>query len=82
MGCASLIVASRPPLHVHLDAEPWGTTPVRISVRRGALRLLVPAGAPDGLFGAADDPGAAVGTLEHVSAGEAWPALVRPAAAR
>lgn len=80
--CASLSIVSRPRLRVHVDAEPWGTTPVRISVRRGALRLLVPAGAPDGLFGAADDAGTAAATPPHVSASDAWPALVRLAAAR
>jgi YegS/Rv2252/BmrU family lipid kinase len=31
------------PVPVHVDAEPWGTTPVRIGVLRRALRLRVPA---------------------------------------
>jgi diacylglycerol kinase family enzyme len=38
------------PLPVHLDAEPFGSTPLTISVRRGALRLLVPDSTPKGLF--------------------------------
>jgi diacylglycerol kinase family enzyme len=38
------------PMPVHLDAEPHGHTPLRVSVAPGALQLLVPSGAPGGLF--------------------------------
>ena len=43
------IVSSRP-LAVHLDAEPFGTTPLAVEVRPAAMQLLVPATAPRGLF--------------------------------
>ena len=38
------------PLPVHLDAEPFGTTPVSITLRAHSLNLLVPPTAPGGLF--------------------------------
>jgi diacylglycerol kinase family enzyme len=41
------------PMAVHLDAEPFGTTPVSIAVRPASLRLLVPPTAPATLFGRA-----------------------------
>jgi YegS/Rv2252/BmrU family lipid kinase len=44
---------SREPLAVHLDAEPFGTTPLTVEIRALALRLLVPEGAPEALFVAA-----------------------------
>lgn len=43
------IVAQRP-LAVHLDAEPFGTTPIRFAVAPASLRLVVPATAPEALF--------------------------------
>lgn len=43
------IVAS-PPLPVHVDGEPFGQTPVRLSVQRASLRLVVPPTAPEGIF--------------------------------
>jgi len=42
-------------LPVHLDAEPFGRTPFRAHVMPGALRLLIPEGAPDELFQRATD---------------------------
>ena len=44
-------ILARRPLPVHLDAEPFGTTPLSIEVRPAAMKLLVPTTAPDGLFG-------------------------------
>ena len=44
-------IVTRQPLPVHLDAEPFGTTPLVVSMDPGALCLLVPPGAPDALFG-------------------------------
>jgi len=38
------------PMPVHIDAEPFGSTPIRFSVRERALRLLVPPAAPADLF--------------------------------
>lgn len=38
------------PLRVHLDAEPFGTTPLSVLVDPAALWLVVPPRAPDGLF--------------------------------
>jgi len=43
-------VVSEPPLPVHLDAEPFGTTPITITIEPAALRLLVPDCAPESLF--------------------------------
>ncbi len=43
------IVTERP-VPVHLDAEPYGTTPVTMEVCRHSLRLLVPPSAPESLF--------------------------------
>jgi diacylglycerol kinase family enzyme len=37
-------------LPVHLDAEPFGSTPMRFEVRPRSLNLLVPPGAPPDLF--------------------------------
>ncbi|MCC7019017.1 MAG: hypothetical protein IT332_04650 [Ardenticatenales bacterium] len=58
-------VVGRPPQAVHVDAEPWGTTPVRFSVVPGALALVVPAGAPAALFqaGSTLGPRIAAGTV-------------------
>jgi diacylglycerol kinase family enzyme len=52
-----------PPLPVHLDGEPFATTPIRFHVCPGALRLLVPPGAPTEIFsdGMADRLSAAAG---------------------
>jgi diacylglycerol kinase family enzyme len=41
-------------LPVHVDAEPIGTTPVQISVKPRALRVLVPETANRGLFKTGD----------------------------
>jgi diacylglycerol kinase family enzyme len=46
-------VVARPPLPVHVDGEPYGTTPVRLGVRPTSLRLLVPPTAPASLFAGA-----------------------------
>jgi diacylglycerol kinase (ATP) len=43
-------IVSRQPLPVHLDAEPFGTTPVTIEVVPACLDLLVPPSAPAALF--------------------------------
>jgi diacylglycerol kinase family enzyme len=43
------IVAQRP-LAVHLDAEPFGTTPMRFAADPGSLWLVVPTTAPMSLF--------------------------------
>lgn len=45
-------LVARQPLRVHLDAEPFGVTPIRITVVPGSLRLLVPSTAPERLFAA------------------------------
>lgn len=45
-----LAVDTAQPLPVHVDGEPIGTTPVSLEVEPHALRLLVPADAPAGLF--------------------------------
>lgn len=45
-----LAVDTAQPLPVHVDGEPIGTTPLRLEVQPLALRLLVPADAPEGLF--------------------------------
>jgi diacylglycerol kinase family enzyme len=39
-----LLISSRPPLPLQVDGEPHGTTPVRIQVVPGALRVLVGSG--------------------------------------
>ena len=44
----SLVAAH--PMPVHLDAEPFGHTPFSATIVPGALRLLVPEGAPRTLF--------------------------------
>jgi YegS/Rv2252/BmrU family lipid kinase len=46
------VLAARP-LPVHLDGEPFGTTPLRITVLPGALRLWVPPTAAETLFNGA-----------------------------
>ncbi|GAB4558374.1 MAG: diacylglycerol kinase family lipid kinase [Anaerolineae bacterium] len=38
------------PLPVHVDAEPFGTTPIRVEVVPQALRLIVPSTAPAHIF--------------------------------
>jgi diacylglycerol kinase (ATP) len=42
--CAWLEVTAREDLHVHVDGQPVGTTPVRFGVRRNALTVVVPPG--------------------------------------
>jgi diacylglycerol kinase family enzyme len=54
---STLRIVSSSPMRVHLDAEPFGHTPVCISTWSKALRLLVPPTAPEELFAA----GASVG---------------------
>jgi len=49
---ARIAVDAEVPLPVHLDAEPFGTTPVAISVRPRSLRLMIPPTAPAGLLAA------------------------------
>lgn len=49
-------VVAEAPLPVHLDAEPFGQTPFFASVAPGALRLVVPEGAPIELFQPVADP--------------------------
>jgi diacylglycerol kinase family enzyme len=39
-----LHVAARPPLPLQVDGEPFGTTPLRVEIVPGALRVLVGAG--------------------------------------
>jgi YegS/Rv2252/BmrU family lipid kinase len=46
----SVRVVSDKPLPVHLDAEPYGSTPISIEVDPASLRLLVPPTAPERLF--------------------------------
>jgi YegS/Rv2252/BmrU family lipid kinase len=48
---ARVRVVTAEPVPVHLDAEPFGTTPMTFDVRPSSLRLLVPPGAPAELFG-------------------------------
>jgi YegS/Rv2252/BmrU family lipid kinase len=43
-------ILARRHLPVHVDAEPFGTTPVRFDVVPASLRLVVPPTAPDRLF--------------------------------
>jgi diacylglycerol kinase (ATP) len=50
LSAARIAITADPPLPVHLDAEPFGTTPVVLTVRPRSLRLLVPPTAPPGLF--------------------------------
>ena len=38
MQVRELLVAARPPLPLHLDGEPFGTTPARVEVVPGAIR--------------------------------------------
>lgn len=60
MPVRTVRIVSRPAAPVHVDAEPCGTTPVRIDVVPGALRIVVPHGAPAHLF---VDGGASLGRL-------------------
>jgi len=46
----SLVIYTAKPMPVHADGEPLGTTPVRLGVRRKALKALVPPTCPPGLF--------------------------------
>lgn len=47
-------IATRPPMPVHLDAEPAGTTPVDIRLLPKGLKVLVPATIPANLFQSED----------------------------
>lgn len=40
-----------PTVAVHLDGDPYGTTPAIVGIEPGKLRLLIPPQAPAGLFG-------------------------------
>lgn len=50
MPVRAVRIVGRPAAAVHVDAEPCGTTPVRIDVVPRALRIVVPHGAPARLF--------------------------------
>ena len=54
----SVRIVAQVPLPVHVDAEPFGTTPIDVEVCPHALRLLVPPSAPAALF---RDPGVPIG---------------------
>jgi len=58
--CRQVRIITRQPMRLHLDAEPFGHTPVTITALPGAMQLLVPPSAPEGLF-AADREGPSVG---------------------
>jgi len=47
-----LLVAARPSIPIQVDGEPFGTTPARIEVVPGAVRMLVGAGTAPSLAGA------------------------------
>jgi diacylglycerol kinase family enzyme len=47
---STMRVVASTPLRVHLDAEPFGTTPLTVSTLPRALRLIVPPTAPPSLF--------------------------------
>jgi len=48
--CSSVAVHTRKPLPVHVDAEPVGTTPVRISVVPQAITVILPPKLPEHLL--------------------------------
>ncbi len=48
--CSSVSVRTRKPLPVHVDAEPVGTTPVRISVVPHAVTVILPSRLPEHLL--------------------------------
>ncbi|MCS7260545.1 MAG: diacylglycerol kinase family lipid kinase [Anaerolineae bacterium] len=48
--CSSVSVRTRKPLPVHVDAEPVGTTPVRISVVPRAVTVILPPKLPEHLL--------------------------------
>ncbi|MGQ9502407.1 MAG: diacylglycerol/lipid kinase family protein [Anaerolineae bacterium] len=48
--CSSVLVRTRKPLPVHVDAEPVGTTPVRISVVPHAITVILPPKLPKHLL--------------------------------
>ncbi len=48
-------VETTPPVVLHLDGDPFGSTPARFSVRPSALKLLVPPQAPESLFSQAPE---------------------------
>jgi diacylglycerol kinase (ATP) len=48
--CSSVAVHTRKPLPVHVDAEPVGTTPVRISVVPRAITVILPPKLPEHLL--------------------------------
>lgn len=50
LRAARVVISADPPLPVHVDAEPFGTTPVSLTVRPRSLLLVVPATAPADLF--------------------------------
>jgi len=50
LRAARIAISADPPLPVHLDAEPFGTTPVLLTVRPRSLQLLVPSTASADLF--------------------------------
>jgi YegS/Rv2252/BmrU family lipid kinase len=43
-------IVSDPPISVHHDGDPAGTTPIHCTLEPGALMMLVPETAPEGLF--------------------------------
>lgn len=45
-------ITTEAPAALHLDGEPWGTTPVAVNIRPRALHVLVPRSAPASLFSA------------------------------
>jgi diacylglycerol kinase family enzyme len=47
---SSVRIETEIPAAYHLDAEPVGETPLACKIQPGALRVLVPRGAPEGLF--------------------------------
>ncbi|MCS7219921.1 MAG: diacylglycerol kinase family lipid kinase [Anaerolineae bacterium] len=47
-------ISTARPLPVHVDAEPYGTTPVRIRVVPQALRLIIPSTAPPHILSRSD----------------------------
>jgi YegS/Rv2252/BmrU family lipid kinase len=50
-----LLVAARPPIPIQVDGEPFGTTPARIEIVPGAVRVLVGPGTAPALAGAPQD---------------------------
>ena len=46
----SIVIKTRKPLPVHVDAEPMGTTPIKIKVAPGALNVILPPKLPTHLL--------------------------------